>query len=238
MQAILRRLRAWHGDQLQTALGQLRQEEMGTRLEDAFEVLIGTLLSHRTRDERTLPATRALFERWPDAPALAAARVPEVRAVLKAHRVGFYNQKAPRVVEVARLIAGEHGGKVPASIEGLLALPGVGRKTANCVLVYGHGAAAIPVDTHVHRIANRLGWVRTRAPDDTELALMTLLPRKDWLMVNEYLVSYGKQVCRPIGPRCGACALEPLCPSSRLRERGPTQPRAAKAAAGRGRARR
>lgn len=215
--AVLRRLRAWHGGQLQTALGRLREAEMGAELEDPFHILVGTILSQRTRDERTYACTKVLFARWPDARSLARARVPEVRAVLRAGRIGFYNQKAPRVVEVARLIDADHGGKTPDTMEGLLALPGVGRKTANCVLVYGHGKAAIPVDTHVHRISNRLGLARTRTPEQTEAALMDVVPRKDWLLLNEVLVSYGKEVCRPVGPRCGACTLEDLCPSSRLR---------------------
>lgn len=231
MQALLRRLRAWHGDHVRTTLGRLQAEQMGSGAEGPFEVLIGTLLSHRTRDERTYAGTKALFGRWPDAAALAAADVREVRDALKAARVGFYNQKAPRVVEVARIVQGEHGGAVPSTMEGLLALPGVGRKTANCVLVYGFGAAAIPVDTHVHRISNRLGLVRTRDPDATEAALAEVVPRKDWLQVNEYLVSFGKAVCRPVGPRCGACPLADLCPSARLvsaapRAAGPRRGRA------------
>jgi endonuclease III len=211
VRAILRRLRAWHGPAPQTALGQV---------EDPFEVLIGTLLSHRTRDERTLPATRALFKRWSDAASLAKAEPREVRDLLREHKVGFYNMKAPRVVQVAGIVANDLGGKTPDTLEGLLALPGVGRKTANCVLVYGFGSAAIPVDTHVHRISNRLGLVRTRDPDATEAALMRVVPRGDWVMFNEWLVSYGKEVCKPIGPRCGDCTLATLCPSRRVEKKG------------------
>jgi endonuclease-3 len=216
---VLRRLRAWHGEQVQTTLGQLQEEQAGNGSGDPFEILIGTMLSHRTRDERTYEGTKALFARFPTAQALAAAREPEVRAILKRTRVGFYNMKAPRVIEVAGLIAQEHGGKVPDTMDGLLELPGVGRKTAACVLVYGFGKGAIPVDTHVHRISNRLGWVRTRSPDETEQALMALLPRKDWLAVNELLVAYGKAVCRPVGPRCGDCSLATLCPSAGLKQK-------------------
>jgi endonuclease-3 len=215
--AILRRLSAWHGAHVRSTLGQLREEQAGAGAEDPFEILVGTLLSHRTRDERTYQGTKRLFARWPDAHSLARARVRDVREVLRGAHVGFYNVKAPRVVEVARLVEERHGGRVPGTLDGLLALPGVGRKTANCVLVYGLGKEAIPVDTHVHRISNRLGLVRTRTPDETEQALVSLLPRKDWPMFNELLVSYGKAVCKPVGPRCGACVLEPLCPSSRLR---------------------
>lgn len=234
VRAIMRRLRAWHGAHTQTTLGQLQEEQRqrvpqpsgGTEAvgplhapgpggEDPFEILIGTILSHRTRDERTYEGTKRLFARWPDAPSLARAPEAEVRRVLKEARVGFYNVKAPRVVQVARIIAEEHGGKVPATMDGLLALPGVGRKTAACVLVYGHGKPAIPVDTHVHRISNRLGLVRAHTPDETEQALMRVVPQADWLALNELLVSYGKAVCRPVGPRCGECALAALCPSAR-----------------------
>lgn len=209
VRAILRRLAAWHGGTATTALGQL------TPLEDPFRVLIGTLLSHRTRDERTAAGTEALFRRFPDAPRLAQAPVRDVVGILKAAHVGFYNMKAPRVVEVARIVAEEHGGKTPDTLEGLVALPGVGPKTANCVLVYGFGKAAIPVDTHVHRISNRLGLVRTKTPEDTEAALARVAPRDQWINLNEYLVSYGKEVCKPIGPRCGECSLASLCPSRR-----------------------
>lgn len=215
--ALARRLHRWHGGELRTALGQLRRAEVDVDAEDPFEVLIGTLLSHRTRDERTYPATRALFQRWPTASALSHAKVAEVRDVLREGRVGFYNVKAPRVVEVARLVAEQRGGNVPDTMEGLLALPGVGRKTAACVLVYGFGKPAIPVDTHVHRISNRLGLVRTRDPEATEAALARVLPPREWLLWNELLVSFGKAVCKPVGPRCAACPLEDLCPSSRVR---------------------
>lgn len=215
VQAILRRLRTWHRDQLETTLGRLRRAEMGHIAEDPFEVLVGTILSQRTRDEVTYEVTKRLMARFPDAPSLARGRVSEVRAVIR--RVGFYNQKAPRLVEVAQRLVEEHGGRVPDDLEALLALPGVGRKTANCVLVYGFARQAIPVDTHVHRISNRLGLVRTRAPEETERALTRVLPRASWLEWNELIVSYGKAVCRPVGPRCWECVLEPLCPSSQLR---------------------
>lgn len=211
--ALTKRLRAWHGGASKTALGQLSPEGGG---ESPFEVLIGTLLSHRTRDERTYPATKRLMARWSTPAALGAAKVEDVRDLLQEGRVGFYNMKAPRVVQVARILAEQHGSQVPSTEEGLLALPGVGRKTANCVLVYGFGKAAIPVDTHVHRISNRLGLVRTTDPDDTEAGLQRVVPRKDWVLWNEWLVTFGKQVCKPVGPRCSECPLATLCPSARV----------------------
>jgi len=175
---------------------------------DPFQTLIATVLSQRTRDEATAVASERLFGRYPDAASLARARPADVEPLIRAS--GFYRQKARTIVRIAQLIL--ERGNVPRDMEGLLALPGVGRKTANCVLVYGFGERAIPVDTHVHRISNRLGWVSTRTPEKTEEALRAFLPSKYWLDVNELLVLFGRELCRPIGPRCGECPLTG-CPS-------------------------
>jgi endonuclease-3 len=180
--------------------------------EDPFQVLISTVLSQRTRDEMTAVAALALFAEFPDPPALARAPLPRVRKLIRP--VGFYNEKSKRIREIARVVEERFGGRVPADIDALLTLPGVGRKTANCVLVFGFGVPAIPVDTHVHRISNRLGIVRTKHPEETERELASLLPRDRWLEVNELLVTHGREVCRPIGPRCEACPIE-ACPSRR-----------------------
>ncbi|HKS17206.1 MAG TPA: endonuclease III [Planctomycetota bacterium] len=120
--------------------------------------------------------------------------------------------KAKYVIETAKRLEDEHGGKVPDSLEELTRFPGVGRKVANCVLVYAFGKPAIPVDTHVHRVSNRLGWVKTKMPDQTEQALEKLLPRRHWLEVNELLVAHGKAVCLPGRPRCDQCPAESGCP--------------------------
>jgi endonuclease-3 len=131
---------------------------------------------------------------------------------------GFYRQKAPVLIEISRRLLQDHGGRVPPRLEELLELPGVGRKTANCVLVFAFGVPAIPVDTHVHRISNRLGWVRTRTPEETEEALMKVLPRRYWMVINELFVLFGREICRPVGPGCSRCPLF-KCPSrGRLRE--------------------
>jgi len=183
---------------------------------DPFQTLIATVISQRTREEKTAEAASALFARYPDAASLAAARAPVVAGLIRP--AGFYRQKAPVLIEISRRLLKDHGGNVPQELEELLALPGVGRKTANCVLVFAFGVPAIPVDTHVHRISNRLGWVRTRKPEDTEQALMGLLPKRYWTVINELFVLFGREICRPVGPICPACPLLG-CPSrGRMRE--------------------
>ena len=183
---------------------------------DPFRTLIATVLSQRTREEKTAEAAEALFARYPDARSLAGASASEVAGLIRP--AGFFRQKAPTLIEISRRLLDEHRGRVPNDIDKLLALPGVGRKTANCVLVYAFGVPAIPVDTHVHRISNRLGWVRTRTPEKTEEALARFLPKRYWLDINELFVLFGREICRPIGPRCPDCPLV-KCPSrGKLRE--------------------
>ncbi len=174
--------------------------------ETPYRHLVGTILSARSRDEMTARVTDALFRRYPTPRALARARLRDVERILRP--IGFYRTKARYVTETARRVV---EGGVPRTREGLMELPGVGRKVANCVLVYAFGRPAIPVDTHVHRISNRLGWVRTKTPERTEAALSRIVPRRLWPILNEVLVAHGKAVCRPIGPRCPACPLRTGC---------------------------
>ena len=175
-----------------------------------FEVLVSTILSLRTKDEVTAEAARRLFQE---------ARTPERILGLGEQRlseliypVGFYPTKARRLMEISRIILEAHGGRVPDTIEGLLELPGVGRKTANLVLVEGFKKPAICVDTHVHRISNRIGYVRTKTPDQTEMALREKLPRKHWIRYNELLVAFGQVICRPVSPFCSKCPVVRMCP--------------------------
>jgi endonuclease-3 len=172
-----------------------------------FRHLIGTILSARSRDEMTDRIASVLFKRYPTPRALAAARRRDVERIL--HDIGFYRTKAGYVIESARRVVARGG--VPDTLEELMEFPGVGRKVANCVLVYAFGQAAIPVDTHVHRFSNRFGWVRTRTPEETERALTSMIPRRLWPLVNELLVAHGKSVCRPIGPRCDVCPVRARC---------------------------
>ncbi len=187
-----------------TALARITAET-----EDPFQVLIGTILSQRTRDEMTEKATAQLFAKYADAASLAAADPADVERLIRP--VGFYHQKTPQIQRVSRILVDQYGGRVPATYDELMALPQVGSKTANCVLVYGFGIPRIPVDTHVHRVSNRLGLVRTKTPEKTEAALMALVPRRYWLEVNELFIEFGKDTCRPIGPRCDVCSFRSFC---------------------------
>lgn len=176
---------------------------------DPFRVLIATILSHRTKDPVTALASSRLFAKYPKPTQLAKADTRTIARLIKP--VGFYNTKAKTVKRVARIILEKYNGKVPDDMEELLALPSVGRKTANCVLVYGFKRPAIPVDTHVHRIFNRLGVVKTKSPDETETELTKIVDRKDWLPLNEVFVKFGQLICKPIGPKCPVCPLTDRC---------------------------
>ncbi len=174
-----------------------------------FRVLIGTVLSHRTKDEVTHEAAGRLFSRFPDAAALSRADPREVAGLIRP--VGFYNQKSRAVVRISQEVLLRFGGKVPEDLEALTTLPSVGRKTANVVIVNGFGKPAVAVDTHVHRISNRMGWVATKRPDETEMALRKLAPRDSWLHLNDALVNHGRTICKPIGPRCSVCPVLASC---------------------------
>jgi endonuclease-3 len=194
-----------------------------------FQVLIATVLSHRTKDEVTDVASQRLFKRFPTPRALAAADPLEVAALIKP--VGFYNRKAPVVVQIAQELLGRFGGEVPRDLELMCTLPSVGRKTANVVLVNGFGEPAVAVDTHVHRISNRLGWVRTKTPEQTERALRRVAPRDTWLHLNDALVNHGRTICKPIGPRCSVCPVLAYCARVRVHAgRGYEPPRSPKGA--------
>ena len=178
--------------------------------EDPFHVLIGTVLSARTQDRTTAAASARLFR---------AARTPHTMAQLPVKQierliypVSFYRNKARHVKAACRMLVDRFGGVVPSTMEELLVLPGVGRKTANLVLILSFRSLRnICVDTHVHRISNRLGWVRTKTPDETEQALYRATNARWWPYINLYLVTWGQNVCRPLSPRCGECAIRPYC---------------------------
>ena len=183
--------------------------ELAARRRDPFDVLVSTIISLRTKDEVTGPASRRLLARAPTIPALAA--LPEADIASLIYPAGFYNTKARQLRAVAAILLRDHGGAVPDSMAALLRLPGVGRKTANLVLGLSFGIDAICVDTHVHRICNRLGWVDTRDPDATELALAGVMPRRYWIPINAIMVTFGQQVCTPMSPRCSVCPVYGLC---------------------------
>lgn len=192
-------------DKRATALAQLQETERG----DPFRILIGTILSHRTRDENTSRATENLFSRFRTPSQLANANPNAVRRLIRP--AGFYNMKTKNIIRASRQVVEEFGGEVPDNEEDLLKIHSVGRKTANCVLVYAFNKPAIPVDTHVHRISNRLGLVRTEKPDETEEELVRTVPKRYWLELNDLFVRFGQTTCKPIGPHCSACSLTGVC---------------------------
>ncbi len=188
-----------------TALRKLHEAETG----DPFSILIGTILSARTKDENTTKVVKKLFSKYKSAKALSNAKIKDVEKLIRS--IGFYHVKAKRIIDVASIINSKYKGKVPSSLDELIQLPGVGRKTANCVLVYAYDKPAIPVDVHVHRISNRLGLVDTKTPEDTELELMKKIPKKYWLEINDTFVMYGQNICKPISPQCTVCKIKKRC---------------------------
>ena len=188
-----------------TALRELHEAETG----GPFSILIGTILSARTKDENTTKVVKVLFSKYKNAKELANAKLKDVEKTIKS--IGFYHVKAKRIIEVAKIIDSKYKGKVPADLEQLVDLPGVGRKTANCVLVYAFDKPAIPVDIHVHRISNRLGLVETKSPEETEMELMKKIPKKFWLEINDTFVMYGQNICKPISPMCDVCKIKKSC---------------------------
>jgi endonuclease-3 len=179
--------------------------------EDAFQVLIATMLSAQTRDAVTASSSAQLFRVARTPRTMARLTVKQIEKLI--YPVSFYRNKAVHVKRTCGQIMTRFGGHVPETMEELLTLPGVGRKTANLVLILAHRSQQnICVDTHVHRISNRLGWVQTRTPDETERALYAASHRKWWPIINLYLVTWGQNVCRPVYPLCGSCAIRDLCP--------------------------
>jgi len=188
-----------------TALRELHEAETG----GPFSILIGTILSARTKDESTTKVVKILFSKYKNSKELSNAKLKDVENIIKS--IGFYHVKAKRIIEVSKIINSKYGGIVPDELEQLVDLPGVGRKTANCVLVYAFDKPAIPVDIHVHRISNRLGLVKTKTPEETEFELMKKIPKKFWLEINDTFVMYGQNICKPVSPMCDVCKIKKDC---------------------------
>jgi endonuclease-3 len=202
--AIIRRLRRTAPRWNPTALAVIAH---ATR--DPFRVLIGCVLSLRTQDTTTGPAAERLFALADTPDSMVGLPVDAmVRAI---YPVGFYRTKARAILAICAQLLDRFGGRVPDDIDQLLTLPGVGRKTANLVVTMGYGKPGICVDTHVHRISNRLGYVRTRTPEETEMVLRARLPRRFWIGYNDLLVAFGQNVCAPLSPRCSRCPVAALC---------------------------
>jgi len=205
LSAMLTTLGAWSRDREEPVVGRIREKKC-----DPFAVLVGTVLSLRTRDQVTDKAFHALWKVARSPGALAAMPLSKIEKAIRP--VGFYKTKAKSLKALSRILLDEHGGRVPGDLDALLALPGVGRKTANLVLTEGFALPGICVDTHVHRILNWWGFVDTREPDETEQVLRRILPKRWWMPINGLLVSFGQQICRSVGPRCPECLLQRRCP--------------------------
>jgi len=176
---------------------------------DPFRVLVSTVISLRTKDEVTVKASGRLLARGSTPEKLASLDEKEIETLI--YPAGFYRTKAKNLKTIARILLESFGGRVPSIEEELLALPGVGRKTANLVRNLGFGIPAICVDTHVHRVSNRLGWVCTKEPNGTETALMQILPKRFWIPINELLVRFGQNICTPTSPWCSRCPITRYC---------------------------
>jgi len=175
----------------------------------AFRILVGCIISLRTKDEVTYAATARLFRRAATPRAMSRLRAATIAREI--YPAGFYRRKAEQIREISKILVREHAGRVPSELDALLRLPGVGRKTANLVVTLAYGKPGICVDVHVHRISNRLGWVRTAHPDETERVLREILPRRHWIPINETLVRHGQSICKPISPLCSQCGVRRDC---------------------------
>lgn len=194
---------------LKTEATQWQVPVVGHYADSPFTVLISCLLSLRTQDKTTHTASERLFRMAQDPEKMAALPTATIEKAI--YPVGFYKTKAVNIKEICRILLSQHDGHVPDDLDELLTLPGVGRKTANLVVTIGYGKPGICVDTHVHRITNRWGYVRTKTPEKTEMALREILPRRYWLIINDLLVSYGQNICKPISPFCSQCRIRRYC---------------------------
>jgi len=174
-----------------------------------WAVLVSTILSLRTKDEVTVAASKRLLEQAPGPAEMAAMKADKAAAL--AYPAGFYRTKAANLKKIAAILLERYGGEVPADMDALLALPGVGRKTANLVLIEAFDLPGVCVDIHVHRITNRCGWASTKSPEETEMRLREILPRKYWKSINALLVLYGQNLCRPVSPFCSRCVITDYC---------------------------
>lgn len=183
---------------------------MAVQLQDPFTVLISTVISLRTKDCVTLKASKRLMDAAPNAKEMVKLSEDEISQLI--FPAGFYKRKAVQIKEIAQILVDKYDGQVPSNAQDLMALPGVGLKTTNLTLNLGFGIEAICVDCHVHQISNRLGWIKTKTPEESEKALMKIMPRRFWIPLNELLVSYGQEICTSVSPKCSLCPENGRCP--------------------------
>lgn len=200
---IIEKLREFYNSNNKTLMDKVSEKE------DPFKVLIACIISQRTKDETTDKVTEKLFKKIKNPYDLQKIDKEKLEKII--YPSGFYRVKANRLKELSKVLIEKYKGKVPDSIEELLKLPQVGRKTANIVITKGFKKLGIAVDTHVHRIVNRLGIVKTKRPEETEFELRKIVPKKYWIELNDYLVNFGKTICTPISPKCSICPIEKYC---------------------------
>ena len=203
LEDIIKELKKYYKENNKTLIDKVSIER------DPFKVLISCILSQRTKDEITEKVTNNLFSVIGSPEDLIKIEEKELEKIL--YSIGFYKVKAKRLREISKILIDKYNGLVPDDLEELLTLPGVGRKTANIVITKGFNKDGIAVDTHVHRISNRLGLVKTKKPEDTELNLRKIVPRKYWIELNDCLVNFGKKICTPISPKCSICPIKKYC---------------------------
>lgn len=175
-----------------------------------FQILISTIISLRTRDPVTFSSSEKLFAAAPNPQSISKLDTAAIAQLI--YPAGFYKKKAENIKKISEILLNKHKGLVPQDLESLLELPGVGRKTANLTLGLSYGIPALCVDTHVHRIPNRMGWVETTTPEKTEFSLVKILPKKYWIEINELLVAFGQTICTPVSPKCSQCPFKDDCP--------------------------
>ena len=183
---------------------------VAVELQDPYFVLISTVISLRTKDDVTIKASRRLFEVASTPSDMLKLSNEQIEQLI--YPAGFYKRKAHQIKEISKILVEKYSGKVPSDPEALMALPGVGLKTTNLTLNLGFGIDAICVDCHVHQISNRLGWIKTKTPEESEKALMRIMPKRFWIPLNELLVSYGQEVCTSVSPKCSMCPQNANCP--------------------------
>ena len=180
-----------------------------SRKHDPYQVLISCILSLRTKDKTTIQASQRLFKIASKPKSMLKLTVAKIKKLI--YPVGFYRNKSRVILNLSKKLLKDYSGKVPGSLDALLTLKGVGRKTANLVLGLGFAVPAICVDTHVHRISNRLGWVKTRSPEQTEFDLQKIVPKREWIELNTILVTFGQNLCFPVSPFCSKCNVYGFC---------------------------
>ena len=183
--------------------------QVAERRKDPFRILVSTVISLRTKDEVTLNSSNRLFKVADTPEKLMKLKIEEIEKLI--YPAGFYRVKAKNLKKISETLVEKYSGRVPQEMDKLLALPGVGRKTANLVRNLGFGLDGICVDTHVHRISNRMGWVTTKTPEQTEMELMKILPQNYWIEINELLVKFGQNICTPLSPKCSKCPVKEYC---------------------------